>query len=283
MSKGPLAVSWGTRPTWRPHAGAVVWPASARNTGAVAWRRGIFVAYHWLDDATTRSCGTASARRRRPSHPASVRRSTACPRPDPARLLPARLRPGRREPRLVLELGGSLLASDLEVEPRSGEPTRRASAGRRADAGLGRARRAAHAEGYAVVAGSIAWPGGILHRGPRARALRPGAGGRVPRFGSPLVCPSVLPGIELDRLDDVAGLPAFAAPQDEPWIYDGRIVLAVSGRSYSSTAIRSSTRPEHDRRRRRAPARPRRRGRPCRRGAARGPTRSRRGWRRSAA
>jgi hypothetical protein len=39
----------------------------------------------------------------------------------------------------------------------------------------------------------------------------------------------VLPGIELDRLDDVAGLPAFAAPRSEPWVYDGRIVLRVRG------------------------------------------------------
>ena len=51
--------------------------------------------------------------------------------------------------------------------------------------------------------------------------------GRVPGFGAPLLCPSVLPGIELDRLDDVAGLPAFAAPRSEPWVYDGRIVLRI--------------------------------------------------------
>jgi hypothetical protein len=50
----------------------------------------------------------------------------------------------------------------------------------------------------------------------------------VPGFSAPLVCPSVAPGVELDRLEDVAGLPAFAAPRDEPWVYDGRIVLRVS-------------------------------------------------------
>jgi hypothetical protein len=49
----------------------------------------------------------------------------------------------------------------------------------------------------------------------------------VPTFASPLICPSVLPGVELEQLADVAGLPAFAAPRDEPWVYDGRIVLAV--------------------------------------------------------
>jgi hypothetical protein len=37
----------------------------------------------------------------------------------------------------------------------------------------------------------------------------------------------VLDGVELERLADVTGLPAFAAPRDEPWVYDGRIVLRV--------------------------------------------------------
>ena len=49
----------------------------------------------------------------------------------------------------------------------------------------------------------------------------------MPGFSSPLLCPSVLPGIELEPLGEVAGLPAFAAPQGEPWVYDGRIVLRV--------------------------------------------------------
>jgi hypothetical protein len=29
----------------------------------------------------------------------------------------------------------------------------------------------------------------------------------------------------LERLPDLAGLPAYAAPLVEPWLYDGRIVL----------------------------------------------------------
>ena len=55
--------------------------------------------------------------------------------------------------------------------------------------------------------------------------------GRIPGFGAPLILPSVLPGVELERLADVAGLPAFAAPADEPWVYDGRIVVRVQPRS----------------------------------------------------
>jgi hypothetical protein len=40
-----------------------------------------------------------------------------------------------------------------------------------------------------------------------------------------LLCPSVLRGIELERLPDIEGLAAFAPPADEPWIYDGRVVV----------------------------------------------------------
>jgi hypothetical protein len=50
----------------------------------------------------------------------------------------------------------------------------------------------------------------------------------VPGFSAPLLCPSVLPGVRLERLQDVGGLPAYAAPRDEPWVYDGRIVLRVT-------------------------------------------------------
>jgi hypothetical protein len=53
----------------------------------------------------------------------------------------------------------------------------------------------------------------------------------VPGFGAPLLCPSVLDGIELEPLGEVAGLPAFAAPREEPWIYEGRAVLTARPRS----------------------------------------------------
>jgi hypothetical protein len=41
----------------------------------------------------------------------------------------------------------------------------------------------------------------------------------------------VLDGIELEPLGEVAGLPAFAAPREEPWIYEGRAVLTARPRS----------------------------------------------------
>jgi hypothetical protein len=39
----------------------------------------------------------------------------------------------------------------------------------------------------------------------------------------------VLHGVHVERLPDVAGLPAFAQPRDEPWIFDGRIVVRRTG------------------------------------------------------
>jgi len=76
--------------------------------------------------------------------------------------------------------------------------------------------QAAHAEGFAVVAGAIGWERRAGHRRPPLlEAYRPGSG-RVPNFPHPLLCPSVLDGVELERLPDVAGLPAYAAPAEEP-------------------------------------------------------------------
>ena len=80
---------------------------------------------------------------------------------------------------------------------------------------------AAHAEGYAVVAPSIEAPRHLR------RTLEPWSDheGRDPGFRERLLCPSVLRGVEVERLANVEGLPAFAAPLDEPWIYDGRVVV----------------------------------------------------------
>jgi hypothetical protein len=75
----------------------------------------------------------------------------------------------------------------------------------------------------------IVWDG-TRTPAPALAPYEPGSG-RVPGFGAPLLCPSVLPGVELERLGDVAGLPAYAAPKDEPWIYDGRAVLTARPRS----------------------------------------------------
>jgi hypothetical protein len=78
----------------------------------------------------------------------------------------------------------------------------------------------AHQEGFAIVAGAV--EGG----GKAFRPYRPG-GGRNPAFGEPLVVPSVVGGVEPDWLDPVGGLPAAAPAADEPWVWDGRIVVRI--------------------------------------------------------
>jgi hypothetical protein len=63
----------------------------------------------------------------------------------------------------------------------------------------------------------------------RARAeLEPWApgSGRNPSFGHPLLCPSVLAGVDPAWHDDVRGLPALQPPA-EPWLFDGRIVVRL--------------------------------------------------------
>src|SRR5207247_10326574 len=69
-----------------------------------------------------------------------------------------------------------------------------------------------HAEGYATVAGAIAWHGGIWHPRPRALAPYEPGSGRNPGFPHALVCPSVVEGLKLERLPDVGGLSACDAP-----------------------------------------------------------------------
>jgi hypothetical protein len=87
----------------------------------------------------------------------------------------------------------------------------------------------AHEEGFAAVAGSIETPG--LRRPRELEPWRPGTG-RVPRFEHPLLCPSLIPGSEPSwEWSDVAGLPALAHPRNEPWLYDGRIVVRAPRQS----------------------------------------------------
>jgi hypothetical protein len=233
MAQGPLAATWEALELPDQHAGAVdIARVSVRNTGSVPWRSGIFVAYHWLDD------------RDNPIVWDGIRTAPPQLEPGAAATVDAAVRapipPGRYRLAFDLvaenrawfsELGSPALARDLEVLPRAGAPNADLPDGVEPAPDWAERVQATHAEGFAVVAGAIAWPAGLLHPRPRALAPYEAGQGRVPGFASPLLCPSVLPGVELERLDDVAGLPAFAAPRDEPWVYDGRIVLRVERRA----------------------------------------------------
>jgi hypothetical protein len=229
VSKGPLAVAWGAPPVPAPQAGArELVRVELGNAGTIVWRDGIFLAYHWLDDRDNPIVWDGERTPTPPLAPgerAAVEAGVRAPiPPGPYRLAFDLVAEGRA---WFSELGSPMLASDVQVRPREGEPSVELPPNVEPSDGWLERVRAAHAEGYAVVGGAIDWAEGALHRRPRAlQAYEPGSG-RIPGFSAPLLCPSVLPGVELQRLEDVAGLPAYAAPRDEPWVYDGRAVLRV--------------------------------------------------------
>jgi hypothetical protein len=229
MAKGPLSgrfIAWSLAPLQAGALGAA--QVEVENTGSVAWRDGVRLAYHWLD-----SRGNAIVWD-------GLRTPLPLVAPGERVSIEARVRapipPGRYHFALDLvaehrawfsQLGSEQAGGEVEVVPRSGTTRLELPPFVERTPEFDERVAAAHAEGYAVVAGAIAWPGRFGRPGPRALAAYAPGPGRVPNFAEPLLCPSVLDGLVLERLADVAGLPAFAAPAEEPWIYDGRAVLRV--------------------------------------------------------
>jgi hypothetical protein len=226
MATGPLAVRWHDWSLADVHAGAIA-TASVRleNAGTVVWTSEIRLGYHWLDERGNPVVWDGERTPLpllAPGERAEVQAHVRGPIP-----------PGRygfafdlvaEQRAWFSELGGDELRTVVDVLPRT-EPTAAELPAWVEPAPGWRDRvAAAHAEGYAVVAGAIEWDGGMLHPRPRALAAYEPGPGRIPGFPHPLVCPSAVAGLRLHRLPDVAGLPAYAAPA-EPWIYDGRIVL----------------------------------------------------------
>lgn len=214
-----------------PRAGAL---GSARveveNAGSAAWREDVACSYHWLDalgnPIVWDGIRTSLPRAVDPCERITLRVDVRAPMP-----------PGRYRFAFDLvaehrawfaELGEGGPEEELEVLPRV-DASRldeiadvHVPSGWELAPGAEELALAAHAEGYAVVAPSIDAP----RRLRRALAPWSDTAGRNPGFAHALLCPSVLHGIELERLPDVEGLPAFAPPADEPWIYDGRAVVS---------------------------------------------------------
>jgi hypothetical protein len=234
MAKGPLVVRWGDWTLAEPHAGAVsVAEAEVENAGTLRWDGGIQIAYHWLDDRGNPIVWDGERAPLPPLAPgeqATVQAAVRAPIP-----------PGRYRFALDLvaehlawfsELGSEMVAAAVDVRPRAGEQRAHLPDWVEPTPDWAAKVAAAHAEGYAVVAGAVEWRSSPLRRRPHALdPYRPGPG-RMPSFRHALLCPSVLAGVELVRLPDVEGLPAFAAPEPhtEPWLYDGRIVLIADPR-----------------------------------------------------
>jgi hypothetical protein len=230
VAKGPLAVEWGPPPSPSPQAGAVeVVHVELANAGSIRWRESILVSYHWLDD---RGNPIVWDGERTPAPPLAPGERATAPVEVRAPIPPGRYRLAfdlvAEHRAWFSELGSSMLAIDVEVASRSGEPRIELPPGLEPADGYAERVRAAHAEGYAVVAGAVEWHG--VHRPRELAPYQPG-GGRVPGFSAPLLVPSVLDGVELEPVGSVAGIPAFAAPREEPWLYDGRIVVRARPRS----------------------------------------------------
>jgi hypothetical protein len=213
-----------------PRAGAL---GGARveieNAGTAGWGGDVTCSYHWLDalgnPIVWDGIRTPLPGPLEPGERVTFRVAVRAPMP-----------PGRYRFALDLvaehrawfaELGAGGPEEELEVRPRV-EASRldeaaemHLPAGWELAPGSEELVLAAHAEGYAVVAGSIEAPRRLR------RSLAPWSddAGRNPGFAHPLLCPSVLRGTDVERLSDVEGLPAFAAPAGEPWIYDGRVAV----------------------------------------------------------
>lgn len=234
MAKGPLAVRFGGFPDTAPQAGALERvQLQVENTGSVSWRAalGLQVSYHWLDIRGNPIVWDGLRTPAPPLDPGGrqlVEVDVRAPIPPGSYRLAFDLVAEHRA--WFSELGSEPLARDVTVAARSGEPQAVLPEWVEPAADWRERARAAHAEGYGIVAGAVAWEG---RRRPRALAPYEPGPGRVPGFAAPLLCPSVLPGIALEPLGHVAGLPAFAAPppRGEPWVYDGRIVLRARPRS----------------------------------------------------
>jgi hypothetical protein len=234
MTKGPLVVRWGDWTLDEPHAGALgVAEAELENAGTVRWDAGIMLGPHWLDERGNPIVWDAERVPLPPLAPGErtvVRTRIRAPIPPGRYRLAFDLVAENRA--WFSELGSEMAVATVEVRPRPGQGRAELPAWVEPAADWGARVAAAHADGYAVVAGAVEWDGGYLNRRPRALVPYVAGPGRVPNFPHPLLCPSVLDGVELERLPDVEGLPAFAAPapETEPWAYDGRIVLRADPR-----------------------------------------------------
>ena len=216
-----------------PHAGAL---GGARveieNAGTVTWREDVSCSYHWLDGLGNPivwdGLRTALPRPVAPEERVTLRVAVRAPIPPGTFRFALDLVAEHRA--WFGELGDAGPEEELDVRPRVDAERLEDVAdvhvpdGWELAPGSAELALAAHAEGYAVVAPSIEAPRSLR------RALVPWSGrdGRDPSFRRPLLCPSVLRGVEVEQVADVEGLAAFAPPPDEPWIYDGRVVVRAA-------------------------------------------------------
>jgi hypothetical protein len=234
---GPLVARWRSLERVPVEAGALQQATlEVDNAGSATWRTrgfedGLFLSYHWLDERGNPILWdgerTPLSRDVAPGETLRQRISLRGPIPPGRyRLAVDLVEEGRF---WLAELGNPPLEEDVDVAARDASGARAFLAdGAEPAPGWHERVRALHEEGFAAVGGSVELPRALLRRGAgELEAYAPG-GGRHPRFPHPLVCPSLLPGLEPNA--EVAGLPAYA-PDGEPTMYDGRLVIRLRSRS----------------------------------------------------
>jgi hypothetical protein len=218
---GPLVPEWRAVQHGAIAAGAASdVEVEVENAGSASWRTrgvedGLFLSYHWLDERGNPIVwdGERTPLERVVAPGETLRQPIRVRGPIP---------PGRYRFAVDLVEEHRFWVAELDNEPweEEVEVARRDAAQARVfgatpdDGWLERAREL-HEEGYAAVSGAIE---GLKEYAP--------GGGRNPRFPHPLVCPSLLPPLEPNA--DVDGLPAWRPVDDEPFMYDGRLVLRQS-------------------------------------------------------
>ncbi len=259
VPSGPLAPRWLAWSLATPRAGVL---GSARltveNAGSATWRSrgrdGVQVAYHWLDPLGNPivwdGIRTALPHPVAPGETVELEVPVLAPRPPgPYRLAfdlieehrfwfaeigcipldaPVDVAPRIAERRLgVVVHGGSdadtaiaLASQDEPIVVEDAVATAHLVAGARPATDWARRLLDAHEEGWAAVGGAIDTGG----RPGRLAPWQPG-GGRNPRFGRPLLLPSLLAGLEPSEHE---GLPAYAGNDA---LFDGRAVVRLPRRS----------------------------------------------------
>ncbi len=262
---GPLAVRWIAYELDEARAGvAGRAKLRLENAGSAPWRsrgrEGVQLSYHWLDPLGNPivwdGVRAPFPRRIEPGEAVELDVTVVAPRPPGSYRLAFDLVEELRF--WFQEVGSTTLDLPVEVQPRIGERRLRVAVQGAADPETGNALAAqeeplveedavavahlvpgalpapdwsrllldAHEEGYAAVGGAIEVVNGVGVRGERRRlaAWAPG-GGRNPRFGHPLLFPSLLDGLEPESQD---GLPAFSGADA---LFEGRAVVRLRRRS----------------------------------------------------
>jgi hypothetical protein len=217
---GPLVPCWRTLERGRVEAGSLQHvTVEVDNAGTAPWRERLLLSYHWLDERGNPIVWdgrrTPLVRVVEPGETLRQELALRAPIPPGSYRLAVDLVEEHRF--WLAELGNAPLEDDVDVIPRDADGARVFGAEPDAD-WLARAAEL-HREGYSAVGGAV--------EGRGLPDYAPG-GGRHPRFPHPLVCPSLLPGLEPNT--EVAGLPAYRPEGDEPSMYDGRLVLKLRRR-----------------------------------------------------